>query len=233
MRIARQIVVPYAPNHVAPEWPGGQQQQQLHLDLQVDDVAAPAEPVLRPASRAQWRAWLECHHADVDAAWVEYPKVRSGQPASLRYVDLVEEALCFGWIDGRARPVDATHTSVRMSRRRPGGTWAASNKERVERLAAAGLMAPAGLAAVERARADGSWNALDAVDNLVLPEDLATALAPHPGARERFEALSPSARRAIIWAVISAKRPETRAGRVRRIVAGALAGLKPEEWLRP
>lgn len=191
-----------------------------------------SEAVIRPRTRAEWRAWLEQHHAAADAVWVEYRRAAARAPDLLTYDELVEEALCFGWIDGKASRGDEQHLRLRMSRRRPGGTWAASNKERVARLAAQGLMTPAGWAAVERAKADGSWDLLDAVEQLLMPADLAEAFASQPGTREGFDRLSPSRRQMILWAVVSAKRPATRAQRIERIVGAAARGLPPEEWLR-
>lgn len=165
--------------------------------------------VIRPTTRAQWRGWLTAHHSRTTGVRVEYPKKRSRVPG-ISYEEIVEEALCFGWIDGTLRPVDDDVTSIWVAPRKPGGTWAASNKARVARLEAAGLMTPAGRAAVERAQADGSWDALAAVDAMVVPPELAAAFARHPGSRERYDALAPSARRQLIWWVDSAKRPETR-----------------------
>ena len=173
----------------------------------------PAEPeVVRPTTRAQWRAWLLAHHTRATGVQVVYPKKRSAVPG-ISYEEIVEEALCFGWIDGTLRPVDDDVTSIWVAPRKPGGTWAASNKARVARLEAAGLMTPAGRAAVERARADGSWDALAAVDAEIIPPELVGAFERHAGSRERYDSLPPSARRQILWWVHSAKRPATRARR--------------------
>jgi uncharacterized protein YdeI (YjbR/CyaY-like superfamily) len=125
----------------------------------------------------------------------------------------VEEALCFGWIDSVMNPLDDQRLKQLLTPGKPGGTWSASNKIRVERLTSQGLMRPAGLAAIDAAMANGSWTILDEVDALVVPSDLAAALAADPAAAN-FEALPASARRAFLWCIISAKRPETRAKRV-------------------
>lgn len=190
-----------------------------------------ARDPIRPATRAEWREWLAANHDRAPGVVVEYQK-RNSPVTGPTYEDIVEEALCFGWIDGTLRPVDDDVTSIWFSPRKPGSVWAASNKARVERLSAVGLMAPAGLAKVERARADGSWNALDDVDGLVLPEDLAAAFERHPGARERYDALSPSARRQVLYWVYSAKRADTRARRVDLAAAHTQAGLRPDQWPR-
>ena len=121
------------------------------------------------------------------------------------YEDLIEEALCFGWIDGTLRPVDEQRTSLYFCPRRKGGIWAASNKARVERLRAAGLMTAAGEAVIARAIADGSWTILDRSEALELPDELAAALARRPGGREAFDALAASTRKQLIYHVDSAK----------------------------
>jgi uncharacterized protein YdeI (YjbR/CyaY-like superfamily) len=166
-----------------------------------------------PESRAEWRAWLAEHHDRSDAVWLVLWRPRSGR-AGLTYDESVEEALCFGWIDGKAAGLDDERTMLRFSPRRRGSGWARSNKLRVERLLAEGLMAEPGLARIEEARRDGSWTRLDAVEDLVVPDDLAAALAEHPGARERWDALPRSVRRAALVGIYDAKRPETRARRV-------------------
>lgn len=179
----------------------------------LDDV-----PRIDPGDRAEWRAWLEGNHATATGVWVVQHK-RSSSRRGVAYEDLVLEALCFGWVDGTQRRLDDERTVLYVARRRPGGTWARSNKERVERLMREGLMTPAGLAAIEAAKANGSWTILDSVEALEVPDDLAAALDAEPGARAAYEALSPSARRLILWSVISAKRPETRARRITAAVA--------------
>jgi uncharacterized protein YdeI (YjbR/CyaY-like superfamily) len=175
---------------------------------------------------AQWRAWLEANHAASPGVWVVQYRRGSGRQG-LGYEDLVCEALCFGWVDGTFRRLDDERTILYVAPRRRGGTWARSNKERVERLAAAGRMAPAGLAAVAAAKADGSWSALDAVDALELPDDLAAALAGDAEARTGYEAMSASAKRQLLWSVLSAKRAETRERRVRAVVEAARAATVP------
>jgi uncharacterized protein YdeI (YjbR/CyaY-like superfamily) len=137
------------------------------------------------------------------------------------YEEAVEEALCFGWIDGVVNRVDDERTKEWFAPRRPKGTWARSNKERVARLEAAGLMTDAGREAIAIAQANGSWNSLDAIDGLVVPEDLATALAANLGAREHFDASSASVRRSALAWVYQAKRPQTRATRVEQVAAVA------------
>ncbi len=148
-----------------------------------------------------------------------------GDPArasrGLAYEEAVEEALCFGWIDGQVRTVDDDRGAITMSPRTVGERWAATNKARIERLTAAGLMAPAGLAVIERARANGSWELLDGVERLEVPPDLAAALDERPPAAANFAAFPPSVRKQLLTSLVMARRPETRTERVRRIAEAA------------
>ena len=179
-------------------------------------------------TRAEWRRWLAENHAGSRGAWLVSWKRASGKPA-VGYEESVEEALCFGWIDSIQRTVDEQRTRQLFSPRRPGSRWSSSNKERVERLLAAGLMEPAGLAAVEAAKASGAWSALDDVENLVVPDDLAAAFARHPGAAEQWEGFPPSARRLILLWILDAKRPETRAKRIAETASEAAAGRRAHQ----
>jgi uncharacterized protein YdeI (YjbR/CyaY-like superfamily) len=166
-------------------------------------------------TRQQWRAWLAEHHADSPRVWVVTWKRATGRPAP-SYEELVEEALCYGWVDSTAGTVDDERAIMRFTPRKPGSGWARTNKVRVERLVAEALMAAAGLAVVRRAQDDGSWSLLDDVENLVVPADLAAALDALPPARANFDAFPPSARKHILAWLVQAKRAETREGRVRK-----------------
>jgi uncharacterized protein YdeI (YjbR/CyaY-like superfamily) len=181
------------------------------------------EPRVQPETRAAWRAWLQENHLRDSGVWLVTWKKAAGKP-TVSYEDAVEEALCFGWIDGVLGRVDDDRTMQWFAPRKPRSTWARSNKERVERLEAAGLMTAAGRRAVELARANGSWESLDVIDALIVPDDLAAALAALPGARELFDASSASVRRSALAWVYQAKRPATRAERVSRIAAVAGRG---------
>ncbi len=136
----------------------------------------------------------------------------------MAYADAVEEALCVGWIDSRPNALDAERSTQLFSPRKLRSPWSRLDKRRVEALTAAGLMRPAGLAAVEAARADGSWDAYDAIEDVVVPRDLAAALATDSAARANFDRFPPSLQKNILWWVASAKRPETRARRVAETV---------------
>ena len=181
------------------------------------------EQRIQPETRAEWRAWLAEHHRRDSGVWLVSWKKRTGKP-TVSYEEAVEEALCFGWIDGVFNRLDDERSMQWFAPRRPRSTWARSNKDRVARLEAAGLMTEAGREAVERARANGSGESLDAIDALVVPDDLAAALAERPGARELFDASSASVRRSALAWVYQARRPETRASRVGRIAAVAGRG---------
>jgi len=176
-----------------------------------------------PRSRREWRDWLAEHHPGPDGAWVVLQKSpRAGH--GLTQEEATLEALCFGWIDSTTNPLNARRRLVWFSPRRRGGTWSRSNKERLARLTEAGLMAPAGLAAVAAAQEDGSWSLLDDVEALRVPPDLAAALAAHVGAHDTFAALAPSRRKQLLWWVVSAKRPATRADRVARVADAVARG---------
>jgi uncharacterized protein YdeI (YjbR/CyaY-like superfamily) len=177
-------------------------------------------------SRADWRAWL-AEHADTSRGiWLVTHKPRTGLPAP-SYDEIVEEALCFGWIDSTLRSPDPQTAMLLMAPRRPRSTWAASNKARVERLIAEGRMTERGLRAIEVARANGAWELLDPVERLEVPADLAEALAAAPGARETFDAYPPSVRKQVLWHVASARRPQTRARRISGVVEDAAQGRRP------
>jgi uncharacterized protein YdeI (YjbR/CyaY-like superfamily) len=185
----------------------------------IDDL-----PRFHPESREQWRAWLADHHDTERGTWLVSWKQATGRP-SLPYEAVIEEALCFGWVDSTARTLDSERSMMLMTPRKPTSTWARTNKDRVERLLAAGLMQPAGIAAVEAAKANGSWTVLDSVDALEVPDDLAAALHAEPGARAAYEGFSPSNRKMILWWVKSAKRPETRERRIAETARLAAQGI--------
>lgn len=181
-------------------------------------------PRFHPETREEWRSWLAEHHATEPGVWLVSWRRATGRP-SLPYEDVIEEALCFGWVDSTARTLDEERSMLLMAPRRPTSTWARTNKERVERLLDAGLMRPAGIAAVETAKANGSWTVLDSVEALEVPDDLAAALDAEPGARAAYEGFSPSNRKAILWWVTSAKRPETRQRRIAETARLATQGI--------
>ena len=180
-------------------------------------------------SRAQWRGWLAEHAAGSPGCWAVTWRRGSGRPV-VAYEDLVEEALCVGWVDSTARRVDEQRSALRSTPRKRGSGWARTNKERFARLEAAGLMRPAGQAVVAAARADGSWTLLDDVEALREPPDLGAELDARPVARAAWDAFPPSARRALLAWIVQAKRPETRARRIAETADRATAGERANQW---
>lgn len=180
-------------------------------------TAADGAPLFYAPDRQAWRAWLEEHHAAARGVWLVYYKKGSGRPR-VAYADAVEEALCAGWIDSRPNALDEERSLQLFSPRKPGSPWSRLNKRRVEELTAARLTRPSGLAVVEAAKADGSWSAYDAIEDLIVPDDLASALAADSRAQANFDLFPPSSRKNILWWIASAKRPETRAKRVAETV---------------
>jgi uncharacterized protein YdeI (YjbR/CyaY-like superfamily) len=166
-----------------------------------------------PKTRAEWRAWLAKHHTRAEGVWLVAYKKATGKPR-VEYDEAVEEAVCFGWIDSTEKKLDDERTMLWFAPRKPRSGWSRSNKERVERLTAAGLMTPAGLAKVEAAKRDGTWTALDAVEALTVPPDLEAAFVRHPGSAANFAAFPRSVKRGILAWIATAKKPETRANRV-------------------
>jgi len=182
-------------------------------------------------SRAQWRAWLAANAGNSPGIWLVSFKKAVGD-RHVPYEEVVEEALCFGWIDGQARRLDGERSQLLLTPRRRGSGWSRPNKQRVARLLAAGLIQPAGLAAIERAKADGSWTALDDIENLIEPEDLRTALDSDPEARRHWDAFPRSAKRAILEWIAAAKRPQTREKRLAETVESAARGVRANQWRR-
>ncbi len=176
-------------------------------------MARDAREEVQVETRAAWRAWLEAHHTQTESIWLISFKKSAGD-RYLPYDHIVEEALCFGWVDGQARGIDDQRSALLLSPRRTGSMWSALNKRRLVELEAAGLMRPAGRAVVERAKADGSWTLLDDVEALVVPDDLRAALDDTAGAGEGWEALPSGAKKQHLWWIKSAKRAPTRAKRI-------------------
>jgi uncharacterized protein YdeI (YjbR/CyaY-like superfamily) len=196
----------------------------------IAELADPPSPngkeVLTPATRSAWRSWLASVPERKEGLWVVYRKKSSDLEGPL-YDDLVEEALCFGWIDSLTRRVDDDRMIQWYSPRRRGGQWSASNKERIERLMAYGRMTAAGQRLIDQAKADGSWRQSDEVEALVVPSDLATALNAAPRARAGYESLPDSQKKQILWAIHGARRAATRAARIEetvRTLSEAVAG---------
>lgn len=184
---------------------------------------------IHPKTRAEWRAWLEQNHTRTQGVWLISYKKGTGKPR-FEYDEAVEEALCFGWIDSKPNKLDEERSLLWFAPRKRGTGWSKLNKERVERLIEQGLMMPAGLAKVEAAKEDGSWNALDAIEALEIPPDLEEALTAYSEAKQNFEAFPRSAKRGILEWIVSAKKPETRAKRVAETAQLAAQNLRANQW---
>jgi uncharacterized protein YdeI (YjbR/CyaY-like superfamily) len=188
------------------------------------------EPLsVRPKSRVAWRRWLEKNHGTVTAALVVFARKGSGEP-SVTYEESVEEALCFGWIDGVRRTVDATHYVMRFTPRRPKSIWSQLNVERVARLTRAGLMHAAGRAAFELAKKNKSHqNAYRTRDPVAMPPELRAALSKNRRGREAFEQLTPGQKKAWSRWVTWVKGESTRKSRAESVPILILAGRKAGE----
>jgi uncharacterized protein YdeI (YjbR/CyaY-like superfamily) len=176
-------------------------------------------PALTVADGAAWRAWLQEHHGD-DGVWLTLAKKGAADPTSLTYDEALEEALCHGWIDGQIRGGDECSYRQRFTPRGPRSGWSKRNVATAERLIAEGRMHSSGLAAVQRAKADGRWDAAYAGPaNIEVPADLAAALDACPAAREMFQTLNSRNRYAVLYRIETAKRAETRSRRIEQFVA--------------
>ena len=176
-------------------------------------------PVMPFATRDAWAAWLEEQHATSDGLWLKFAKKGSGLD-SVTYAEAVEVALCYGWIDGQARKFDEDYYLQRFTPRRARSRWSKINRRKATELIESGEMKPAGLREVERARADGRWEAAyDAPSTATVPEDLRRELEKNEKAREFFSELDGRNRYAILYQIQDAKRPETRARRIAKYVA--------------
>jgi uncharacterized protein YdeI (YjbR/CyaY-like superfamily) len=176
-------------------------------------------------SAAELRQWLEANHATSPGIWLVSYKKAAGD-RYLSYEDLVCEALCWGWIDSKARPLDDLRSQLLLTPRKPASKWSRPNKIRIAALEAAGRMAPPGRAVVEAAKVSGTWSALDDVENLVEPADLKAALDRVPQARRNWDGFPRSPRRASLEWIAAAKRPETRARRITETVDLATENLR-------
>jgi len=180
-------------------------------------------------TRLEWRQWLEKNHRSKQSIWLICNTQKSDLPA-IPWSELVDEALCFGWIDSTRKSIDETRFKQLYSKRKPNGTWSKINKEKIQRLIANGQMTEAGLEVIEAAKQNGSWTILDAVEELIIPEDLENAFNKHTGAKDYFLSISKSIKKQILYWVISAKKPETRQKRVDEIAELAGQNKKPKQF---
>ena len=177
-------------------------------------------PELIVPDAAAWRVWLAEHHEGSAGVSLVLAKKGITEPTSLTYDQALDEALCYGWIDGQVQRRDETTYRQRFTRRRSRSSWSKRNVGIVERLRLEGRMHPAGVAEVERAKADGRWEAAYAGSaSIEVPPDLAAALAAEPRAGAMFEILTAQNRYAVLYRIETAKRAETRSRRIEQFVA--------------
>jgi uncharacterized protein YdeI (YjbR/CyaY-like superfamily) len=182
-------------------------------------------PLFHAETRPAWRAWLEANHADARGVWLVSWRRPTERPA-VPYPEVVEEALCFGWIDSTVKLLDDDRGMQLITPRKPKSSWTSLNRERVAAMEAAGRMTDAGRRAVEVAQANGWWTILDPVEALEEPDDLAAALDAVPAARASWDGFPPSGRKQALFWVVSAARADTRARRIATIVTEAAAGRR-------
>jgi uncharacterized protein YdeI (YjbR/CyaY-like superfamily) len=187
------------------------------------------ENAVEITTRAQWRRWLTRHHTRADGIWLVTWKKASGAK-HVPYDIIVEEALCFGWIDSKPRLLDADRSMLWLAPRKARSGWSAANKVRIARAIKEGRMTPAGQAKIDVAKRDGSWTALDSASAIEIPPDLAAAFRNYKGSAANFAAFPPSTRRAILEWIGSAKRDETRAARVENTASLAARNERANQW---
>jgi uncharacterized protein YdeI (YjbR/CyaY-like superfamily) len=177
-------------------------------------------------SSADFRAWLTDHHGEMEGIWLRIFKKDSGKP-TVTYAEALDQALCFGWIDGQKKSFDELSWIQKFTPRRPHSSWSKLNTQHVERLVKSGLMMPAGLVQVEAAKADGRWQAAyDSARNAVPPEDFLRELSKSKRAKAFFETLNRANVYSICYRLQTAKKPETRVRRMKNILAMLTRGEK-------
>jgi uncharacterized protein YdeI (YjbR/CyaY-like superfamily) len=173
-------------------------------------------------SRAEWRVWLSQNWQRTGGIWLVVYKKHHLH--CLPWSDIVQEALCFGWIDGTRRRLDEDRTMLYVSPRKCGSIWSGLNKRHLQELASKNLIHPAGQAKIDAAKTDGSWTLLDDVEALIVPDDLGRALDAVPGARAGFAGFNPGSIRGLLWWIKSARTDETRRKRIERTARQAALG---------
>jgi uncharacterized protein YdeI (YjbR/CyaY-like superfamily) len=184
-------------------------------------------PIHHVETREALRAWFAANHATARGVWLASWRSPTGRPA-VPYPEVVEEAICVGWIDSTVMLLDDERGLQLLTPRKPKSTWTRLNRERAARMEAEGRLTPAGRRAIEVAQANGWWTILDPVEDLLEPDDLATALDAVPAARRSWDGFPPSARKLMLLGVVTAAKPETRARRITRIVDEAAEGRRAQ-----
>ncbi len=186
-------------------------------------------PVTAAASAVHWRSWLAEHHDREKGVWLVIFKKDSGID-SVTYDEAVDQALAYGWVDSKPNKRDEISYYQYFSKRNPKSNWSRVNKEKIQRLESAGLLAEPGREMVRIAKETGTWTALDEVEQGVIPPDLATAFEAFPGSAEHFDAFPRSVKRGILEWILNAKRPETRARRIRETAALAMENKRANQY---
>jgi uncharacterized protein YdeI (YjbR/CyaY-like superfamily) len=174
-------------------------------------------PLLECADLAAWRAWLHDHHADAAGVWLKFAK-KNAPHLTVTQDEAIDEALCFGWIDGQVGRLDEHYYRTRFTPRTRRSRWSLINTQRVQRLSDAGRMQPAGHEQVQAAKADGRWDDAYSQAQATVPDDFAAALAANPAAKQTFEGLSSQNRFAFIFRLGPVKTPEGRAKRIAQYI---------------
>ena len=182
-----------------------------------------------PRNRQAWRNWLQKNHATKQSVWLIMYKKSSGKPTIL-YNEVVEEALCFGWIDSVPRKRDAESSFLYISIRKAKSGWSALNKKRIEKLIQENRMTTAGLQKIEAAKKDGSWSALDKIEALEMPAALQKALTRNKKALAHFNGFPSSVRKQLFLWIESAKTPVTKEKRITGIVTLAEKNIRANQW---
>jgi uncharacterized protein YdeI (YjbR/CyaY-like superfamily) len=181
---------------------------------------------IQAANRQEWRVWLEKNHNKCIGVWLIYYKVKSGKP-SIKYSEAVKEALCFGWIDSKVKSLDAESYMQVFTPRKPKSVWSKLNKQYIEELIEQNLMTEFGIAKIEVAKQNNSWTSLDAIEALIVPEDLQLALELNETAKNYFQLFSNTTKKNILMWIESAKRSETRLARIEQTILSVAQNKSP------
>lgn len=183
-------------------------------------------------SRKEWRKWLETNHSTEKSVWLIIYKKESEIP-SVYYSEAVDEALCFGWIDSKPNKRNEDSYYQFFAKRNPKSNWSKVNKAKIAKLIEKGLMQSAGLEMIEIAKENGTWTALDEVENLIIPDDLQELFSDNKTAFENWERFPPSSKRGILEWILNAKKPETRQKRIEETVSLAEKDIRANHYRQP
>ncbi len=183
-------------------------------------------------SRKEWREWLEKNHQLEKSVWLIIYKKNSGEP-SVYYPEAVDEALCFGWVDSKPNKRDENSYYQFFSKRNSKSNWSRLNKAKVAKLIEQGLMQPAGLEMIKIAKQNGTWTALDEVENLILPDDLQELFSNNKTAFQNWGKFPPSSKKGILEWILNAKKPETRQKRIEETITLAEKNIRANQYRQP